>query len=262
MRVVPSDVVRQIERFFPNTKFDPTKNLGLSSGHRLHFASILQLVERIPEDLITLSAEDFCALQTAVASMRCQIDFWHAHGDQHVEPVPGLTTDFVTLVHSLLSKCPDQAPASTTTGLDFLTDETQRQDLRTDKSDADRALSNGEWKAATVLSGSLVEALLLWALQRKDKSDIDAAVVVVKKGNTKLPRAGQSLDDWNLHEYIEVSAELGVIGETTAKQCRLAKGFRNLIHPGAERRRAEKCGRAEALAGASAVEHVIRDLSG
>ena len=120
MRIVPSDVVRQIELFFPNVKFDPTKNLGFTSSHRLHFASIVELIERIPEELITLTAEDFCVLQTAVASTRCQIDFWReALGTQHAEPVPGSRTDFVSLVYLLLSKCPDEAPASTTAGLEF-----------------------------------------------------------------------------------------------------------------------------------------------
>lgn len=49
--------------------------------------------------------------------------------------------------------------------------------------------------------------------------------------------------------------------EDTAKQCRLAKGFRNLIHPGAEQRRSEKCGKPEALSAAAGAEHVVRDLS-
>jgi hypothetical protein len=169
--------------------------------------------------------------------------------------------DPITLLYSLLLKCPDAAPTSETTGLDFISDEAQRRDLRTDKSDVDRALSNGEWKAATVLAGSLVEALLLWALQQR-QDDIASAIEAILGRGGQLPRASRALEDWNLHEYIEVSAKLSIIGDTTAAQCRLAKDFRNLIHPGVEKRRSVKCGRSEALAAASAVECVVRDLSG
>jgi hypothetical protein len=188
------------------------------------------------------------------------MDYWAAHGDQSFDLAPGYTTDPVTLLYFLLSKCPDEAPASATTGLDFLKDELQRRDLRTDKSDSDRALSNGEWKAATVLSGSLVEALLLWAVQQK-QANIASTLAAIRSRGAALPRGNRAVEDWSLHEYIEVSAELEIIDTKTAQQCRLAKGFRNLIHPGAEQRRSEKCRRPEALAAAAAVEHVIRDLS-
>jgi hypothetical protein len=132
MRVVPTDVLRQIERFFPNVKVDPPgKTMTFFTGHSLHFMTILKLVEQIPEELIVLDADDFCAFQTALVSMRSQIEYWHAHGDSSFSSTPGYKTDPVTLVYSLLSKCPDEAPVSATTGLDFLTDESQRLDLRT-----------------------------------------------------------------------------------------------------------------------------------
>src|SRR5258708_16384863 len=76
MRIVPSDVLRQIKRFFPSWNFDnPTGKLTLFAGHRSYLTAILELTERIPSELIALNAEDFCALQTAVASMSAQMDF-------------------------------------------------------------------------------------------------------------------------------------------------------------------------------------------
>lgn len=48
-----------------------------------------------------------------------------------------------------------------------------------------RALYNSEWKAATVLAGSVTEALLLWALEKyKDKISI-----LLKEGAIKKPRS-------------------------------------------------------------------------
>jgi hypothetical protein len=51
-----------------------------------------------------------------------------------------------------------------------------RKNLRLDMSAANRALANSEWKAATVLAGSVVEALLLWAIQRRSSDEVGQAV--------------------------------------------------------------------------------------
>jgi len=93
-------------------------------------------------------------------------------------------------------------------------------------------LTNGEWKAATILSGSIVEALLLWALSQRTKADIQNAVSnLISPGLLKREPAS-NLEGWVFHELIEVSEELKIIQAKTAIQARLAKDFRNLIHPG------------------------------
>jgi len=112
-------------------------------------------------------------------------------------------------------------------------------------------------------SGSMpvVEALLLWVLQKRDPGEIQEAIEALLKRKT-LPRTPQGdLDKWHLHEYIEVAAEVGAIKPQTANQARLAKDFRNLIHPGLEARRGQTCDRGTALSAVAAVEHVVRDLS-
>jgi hypothetical protein len=94
------------------------------------------------------------------------------------------------------------------------------------------ALLHGEWKAATVIAGSIVEALLLWAIKQRNDSDIKAAVSKgAKKGLWAKAPSSDSVD-WNLHQYIEIAAELHLVEAETADQARLAKDFRNLIHPG------------------------------
>ena len=71
----------------------------------------------------------------------------------------------------------------------------------------------------------------------------------------------QDLERWNLFEFIEVSANLGVIKPDTAIQTTLAREFRNLIHPGRAQRLGQKCDRATALSAVAGVEHVVRDLT-
>jgi hypothetical protein len=43
------------------------------------------------------------------------------------------------------------------------------------------ALRNSEWKAATVLAGSVIEALLLWALRLRTPTEIETARTLVKE---------------------------------------------------------------------------------
>jgi hypothetical protein len=59
---------------------------------------------------------------------------------------------------------------------------------------------------------------------------------------------------------VEVAEELALIEPDTAKQTRLAKDFRNLIHPGRSIRKQHACDRGTALATTAAVELVSRDL--
>jgi len=54
-------------------------------------------------------------------------------------------------------------------------------------------------------------------------------------------------EGWDLGHYIEVALHLGEITESCATQTRLAKDFRNLIHPGRQSRMSQKCDRATAL---------------
>jgi hypothetical protein len=124
-------------------------------------------------------------------------------------------------------------------------------------------LSNGEWKAATVLAGSAIEALLLWALpSKRSPTDITNAVIALKSNGTLAGKQGSGpLDEWHLHEYTGVAEKLSIIKKETAIQARLAKDFRNLIHPGRAQRLGQKCDRATALSAVAGVEHVVRDLS-
>lgn len=259
MKVVPSDVVALIKRLFPNVKAGAHQTFYI--GHGAHFRVILGMMDRVPENLITLSAEEFGQFHAAAESMRNQLDWWNLHGDQGCNSTPGSPgQDPVTLIFTLLSKCPDEAAGSQIGGLEFIADQELRDSLRVDKANVDRAIVNGEWKAATVLSGSLLEALLLWAIGQKLKTEIDSAIVAVQKRSALPSKIQNDPQYWHSHEFIEISAELGMIDSSTAKQARLAKDFRNLIHPGREQRLSMKCGRGEALGAAAAVEQVIRDL--
>jgi hypothetical protein len=110
----------------------------------------------------------------------------------------------------------------------------------------------------------VVEALLLWALQQAIPSDLQTAISSAVTKST-LPRPPQgSPERWDRSEYIAVAEELPRIDTNTAMQARLAKDFRNLIHPGRAQRLTQVCDRGTALAALAAlaaVEMVVRCLA-
>jgi hypothetical protein len=172
-----------------------------------------------------------------------------------------VSADPLGAIRDALTACPDESPAPSSSELTFIGDADFRTNLRNDMGAINRALSNGEWKAATVLSGSAIEALLLWALQQRAPTDITAATKALIASSELKSEPDRNLERWDLHEYTEVAANLKVIKPDKAGATRLAREFRNLIHPGRAQRLAQTCDRGTALSCVAALEHVVRDLS-
>ena len=128
-----------------------------------------------------------------------------------------------------------------------------RDALRHDISSANSAFNNGEWKGSTVIAGSVAEALLLWSIQECTNTGEFNEIVESHKC--------KDLNAWSLHDLIDAALELKLIKDNTANQCRIAKDFRNLIHPGREIRLKLKCSRGTALSALAAIEHIITELT-
>lgn len=185
----------------------------------------------------------------------------HQRGYQ-VPEYRGFSTIF--LLRAALAKCPDESPTPATVGLTFITDGPLRDNIRRDISAANQDLANGEYKGATVLGGSATEALLLYAIQEAEKQRSGTVPQTVSSllVTATLPRRPDSNPErWALAELIEVAFELRLIRPDAAQQARLAKDFRNLIHPGRAARLGQVCDRATALSALAAIEHVVRDLT-
>src|SRR5712692_631912 len=175
-RVVPSQVVALIDQMFPGAQ----GNWDLYPGFESHFMAIIALVEQIPPELITLDGSSYGALVASVEVLRNAVIMRQNRGEVTVKSkVPGYDENAVTVIRRMLSLCTDEYPSPTTLELKFIQDSDLRESLRRDISAVNQALSNGEWKAATVLAGSVVEALLLWALQQRPPADVSAAVSAV-----------------------------------------------------------------------------------
>jgi len=271
-RVVPSQAVAVIDRMFTwaaAQSMNPDSACPMISLRQLgQIVTILNLVRQVPEELLPLDSDRHMELLAGVSSLEAAVEAWQGGNKQyHVVTVPGFgPLHAVTLVRRALASCSDEAPSPKTTQLPFIGDQALRDSIRLDMSTAHQDLAEGEWKGATVLAGSAVEALLLWALQEHETQNAGAraGAIAALRGSqppvlTRQPDANP--ERWDLHEYVEVAAQLGIIAADTAAQTRLARRFRDLIHPGRAQRLGQKCDRATAHGAIASVEAVARDLT-
>jgi len=161
-RVMPSQVVQTIDELFPHA----AKNVRGTplSGHSASLLGVLTLLKDVPEELIALPSADYADLTLAQSTIEDMLAHWRARGVVDTPPqVNGF--DAITVIRRALAKCPDEYPPPTTSELLFITDPELRDSIRQDIGATTRALNNAEWKAATVLAGAGIEALLHWRLQ-------------------------------------------------------------------------------------------------
>src|SRR5262249_46333933 len=145
---------------------------GMDRMHEI--AAILELARQIPSELIVLDGEKYAELQYGIAAASTALDVWKTRGDcWSLTSVPAFRNlNPIKLIYDALAKCPDEFPAMTTAGLAFINDADIRSALRLDLSAVNVSLANGEWKAATVLGGSLCEALLFWKLRQQEATNV------------------------------------------------------------------------------------------
>lgn len=263
IRIFPSQVIEYIDSFFPWADGEVT-NIRINVAQRGEVASLIELTDHIPSELISMSSQMATEFVSAVATIRNGLRIWES-GDYRLD-ILSLQSfgklDAITLIRRALSHCPDEMPEAGTVDLNFIGDEQLRDSIRLDISTANKDLVAGESKAATVMAGSAVEALLLWVLQERTtlaQRKLSAEILVNEGVLDRKP--GPNLDRWNLGQFIEVSSHINIIGPDTSTQARLAQNFRNLIHPGRATRLGQTCDRGTALSAVAAVEHVIRDLA-
>jgi hypothetical protein len=260
--VVPSVVKRVIEEMFPRIVEDPSGNPGFQVDRLPALVAIVHLFDAIPQRLLVLNPSQYAALLASVAALRGSSDMLAAQRAGHIINIrlPGFARHPIAEIHAAISVCPDEAAPPSAAILAFLSESGLAGGLRIDISSALTALGNGEWKAATVIAGSVIEALLLWAITRHGRVAIDAARKGTK-GPDKLQHIpGTDPGKWHLPEHIEVAGELGCIEPGTRVEARRMKEYRNLIHPGAVIRTRQQCDLGTAHIAVGTMHHVMRDL--
>lgn len=262
-QVFPSLVVDLIDRTFKVAKTQTEAQnqvFHIDKTYSSTIAAIIGLLNRIPQELLTFSGHNSILYYSSVLALENSLEMWKS-SNKPLDRIPGLGfRNPVSIIRQILAECPDEFPSKDTNKLVFIDHSALRLNLEIDISATNKALSNGEWKAANVLSGSIIEALILWSLSKFSEEEVGKAGDQLLKDGVFQSKPSKNLDQWNLHQYIEVALKLDVITSDTATQLRLAKEFRNLIHPGREKRLQKKCNRATALSAAAGVEHIVNDF--
>jgi hypothetical protein len=165
----------------------------------------------------------------------------------------------IVAIVKVLRRCPDDAASENTASIMFVTDPQLRDDLRLDISTAFRTLGNGEYKAATVLAGSVSESLLLDRIQSIGIDQLRIAQSTVESERARRLDS-RGAEYWGLADYIDVAKALQLIRPETHTAAHLMRDFRNMIHPGRILRTGDRCTQATALIALGAMHRIIEDL--
>lgn len=261
-RVVPSQVVELIDKLFPTAQ--ENNRFTVSRGYQDRVAAIIELIEQIPPEFITLSQNDYNRFVLYIAAFKSAMTTHWPYREWAVNAfIEYGDSNPIQPIREALSKCPDEGISEKTKGLDYIKDTDFRQDLRIDISTAHQALQNGEWKASTVIGAAAIEALLLFTLQEirnQEQNKFDTSIQPLID-NKKLSKAtAKKLNKGILYEYISIAEQLNIIKKETAGHAMFAKDFRNLIHPGRSKRKMQTCTRGTAMSALAALELVNEDL--
>jgi hypothetical protein len=196
-KTLPSTAVEIIEIVNQKLGIIPTYVAGRPSKVPLDddcviaLGAIVRTVKEIPDELLQVTATERAGLYVALEELEYSIQLRRSQDTRsrmqnpipEMQPMlwldklqPDKSNRYSTeVIRDVLQQCPDEAVRPGTNELSFITDQALRETLRTDISTMNSALSNGEYKAATVLGGSVIEALLLWGLSKKTPAEQQAA---------------------------------------------------------------------------------------
>jgi hypothetical protein len=265
--VVPSQIVEFIDATMSEFMAASSQGIQMNPGNCGVMNALLRLIEQLPNALVPLDSQIYAQFVLSQESIRFAVEKAQnqdVHQDLHLlhslMPDGNHGKTQVRIIREALAACPDEIAPQASKELPFIKDATIRTVLLIDLEAVRSALIHGEWKAATVLAGALVEALLLWAIKQKSNADVQKACSdALTAGRLQKSPPPDPLN-WVLHDFVEVAQELKLITVDAAKEARLAKDYRNLIHPGRSIRLQQICDRGTALMTSAAVEHVVRDL--
>lgn len=251
--VRPSDVVRYLEDSFKAVK-KGRKDRGrfeLSGNYAPELRTVAALLHQMADYAALLDVEAFIRVVEAKAAIDHMLEIW-ATGD----PRGPLKGHFLVELRDALAACPDEIPAPGSQELSFMSepdDEALRSTLRLDISSAQRALRQGDWKWATVLAASVVEALILWAINKVPAPSVAGL-------STKVQADYAKRMTMTFGPLVQLAFDLRLITDSTRKVVERAAEYRNLIHPGKAQRTGAECHRGTAHVAFGCIDVVVEDI--
>ena len=256
--VVPSHARAVLRRLYPQVD-QGGWNPALNAHNAPQVGALLSVLDLIPEKhFAALDPADDLLLTVAMGTLRSYVEIWkhtdsaekRVHGGAPMQRDAALQNRHpIEVVDSVLGICPDVVPDPGVHDLAFVADPPLAAALREDMSTAIRSLSNHDFKAACVMGGSVIEALLLWATKRVEarhgRPSLDAALAAWRAEFLALPAVVRPQvpnppgalearwDKWNLVTLIGIApfTPTPMLSRGAADAANSAREFRNLIHP-------------------------------
>ena len=166
---------------------------------------------RLPPALAPREPSEYTRFLIAIAVMEHQLDVWREKRDsggslKWLPQIEGYEREHpIRPLHDLLAHCPDDVADETEAGLLFIADADDRALLRRDIAAAERTFNQSEFKAATVLAGSVVEALLILRIELVEGGRV---VEAAAKNDLRGRDRTQILDRADLAGLIRLAKEL------------------------------------------------------
>lgn len=142
---------------------------------------------------------------------------------------------------------------------DFVTDTSLRQVLAADFVEAQRAFAVGAFKASALLTGGLIEGMLLDTLRKPSviaRPDYQTAVANLQKVGGTI-----NWDRVSLTQLLDAAYQLGLLNAQTKRFVEGARDYRDTVHPNAELRIQSRAGKEEAQLLLTLVKLVYRQVT-
>jgi hypothetical protein len=156
----------------------------------------------------------------------------------------------IGMLESIFENASDRDPVTERLDFSFIRDKSFRSIVERDFVEAQRAYIADCWKSVIILSGGVIETMLLDALLNEPRAVIAKAA----------PKEGD-LNRWSLADLINVAVELKIVEPSVQGLANPVREYRNLVHPGVERRKGIKPDKLEAESGLNILRIIQRDLS-
>lgn len=253
--IPPSEIANFIDKHFINVKV-PT---GSHQSGMLQ--AVVDMIKTLDPAMLPSGPQSRADLLAAISHIEYQIGLWSLGGSQTyvAQELPQLKKAKgqkpLAVIRGVLEQCYDTIVPEEIPGLEFVDDDDVREGLRMDLAEIEASINQGQWKSATVLGGSLIEALLLDKLI-SESYDKTSHYEKIKSTRRKDP------NDWSLSDCLEIAIQLSkpLIEKDTYKAATLAKDYRNFIHPGRVRKEGKSCKAGFAYNVKGAIFRVIEDL--
>jgi hypothetical protein len=242
--MVPSQVVAAIDSMFGPNRNELNQQM-VRYTHVAQVATLLGLLDRVPDQLLTLSPADLVDFNLCRSSLEIALYQWRAYGQG--EPAKNVgQKDPVERIRRHLVTCPDQMPPEI--ALPFVLDQETRRGIEERITTAWVNFRVSDWSGATVFAGTAVEGLLLWLARDR----------LSQPSNTRMPK--KPIDELHLSDLINLADQGSWLSASALGQLRLTQDARNLIHPGRCVRLGKVCSRATALTALAGVYAIVEEL--